>query len=97
MVKPKTTTTNAPSAKRWMTFKKGGTNIKKPAIRRLARRAGVKRLSGLVYNEARGVFQQFLEQVLEDAITYTEYRKGKTVSEDDIHRALARQGRKQYG
>ncbi|PPD92101.1 hypothetical protein GOBAR_DD10928 [Gossypium barbadense] len=34
--------------------------ITKPAIRRLARRGGVKRISGLIYEETRGVLKIFL-------------------------------------
>ena len=34
--------------------------ITKPAIRRLARRGGVKRISGLIYEEARGALSSFL-------------------------------------
>ena len=45
--------------------------ITKPCIRRLARRGGVKRLSGLIYEEVRGCLKVFLEAVLRDAITYT--------------------------
>lgn len=37
--------------------------ITKPAIRRLARRGGVKRISGLIYEETRGVLKTFLEGV----------------------------------
>ena len=48
--------------------------ITKPAIRRLARRGGVKRISGLIYEETRGVLKIFLENVrlfhLPSAITY---------------------------
>ena len=33
------------------------------AIRRLARRGGVKRISGLIYDETRGVLKAFLENV----------------------------------
>ena len=43
--------------------------ITKPAIRRLARRGGVKRISGLVYEETRGVLKVFLENVIRDAVT----------------------------
>jgi histone H4 len=50
--------------------------ITKPAIRRLARRGGVKRMSGLIYDETRGVLKVFLENVIRDAATYTEYRVG---------------------
>jgi histone H4 len=34
--------------------------ITKPAIRRLARRGGVKRISGLIYEETRGVLKIFV-------------------------------------
>ena len=40
-----------------------GSGITKPAIRRLARRGGVKRISGLIYEETRGVLKIFLENV----------------------------------
>lgn len=45
--------------------------ITKPAIRRLARRGGVKRISGLIYEETRGVLKIFLENVhCNDVIIY---------------------------
>src|SRR5580698_7931042 len=80
--------------------------ITKPAIRRLARRGGVKRISGLIYDETRGVLKVFLEvsgvradprphlqNVIRDAVTYTEHGKRKTVTALDIVYALKRQGR----
>jgi len=42
--------------------------ITKPAIRRLARRGGVKRISGLIYEETRGVLKIFLENVRSSAL-----------------------------
>jgi histone H4 len=45
--------------------------ITKPAIRRLARRGGVKRISGLINEETRGVLKGFLENVIRDAVTYS--------------------------
>mmetsp|Transcript_123760 Transcript_123760/g.396072 ORF Transcript_123760/g.396072 Transcript_123760/m.396072 type:complete len:118 (-) Transcript_123760:256-609(-) len=71
--------------------------ITKPAIRRLARRGGVKRISGLIYEESRGVLKTFLENVLRDSITYTEHARRKTVTALDIVYALKRQGRTIYG
>jgi histone H4 len=71
--------------------------ITKPAIRRLARRGGVKRISGLVYEETRGVLKVFLENVLRDAVTYTEHARRKTVTAMDVVYALKRQGRTLYG
>ncbi|XP_055487172.1 histone H3-like centromeric protein A [Leucoraja erinacea] len=71
--------------------------ITKPAIRRLARRGGVKRISGLIYEETRGVLKVFLENVSRDAVTYTEHAKRKTVTAMDVVYALKRQGRTLYG
>ncbi|KAH8354517.1 histone H4-like [Drosophila kikkawai] len=64
--------------------------ITKPAIRRLARRGGVKRISGLI-------LKVFLENVIRDAVTYTEHAKRKTVTAMDVVYALKRQGRTLYG
>ena len=71
--------------------------ITKPAIRRLARRGGVKRISGLIYDETRSVLKLFLESVIRDSVTYTEHAKRKTVTSLDVIYALKRQGRTLYG
>jgi histone H4 len=71
--------------------------ITKPAIRRLARRGGVKRISGLIYDETRNVLKTFLENVVRDAVTYTEHARRKTVTSLDVVYALKRSGRTLYG
>ena len=71
--------------------------ITKPAIRRLARRGGVKRISNLIYEETRNVLKAFLENVVRDAVTYTEHARRKTVTAMDVVYALKRQGRSLYG
>lgn len=71
--------------------------VTKPAIRRLARRGGVKRISGLIYEEARGVLKVFLENVIRDSVTYTAHARRKTVTAMDVVYALKRQGRTLYG
>ena len=83
----------------------------------MARRGGVKRISGLIYEETRGVLKVdifyvvsvlcmrdiymymkvFLENVIRDAVTYTEHAKRKTVTAMDVVYALKRQGRTLYG
>ena len=83
-------------------FRKGAnkgniSGITKPAIRRLARRGGVKRISGQIYDESRNCIKTFLENVVKDAITYTQYSKRKTVTALDVVYALKRQGRTIYG
>ena len=71
--------------------------ITKPAIRRLARRGGVKRISGLIYDEARGVLKMFLENVIRDSVTYCDHSKRKTVTALDVVYALKRNGKTLYG
>jgi len=67
--------------------------ITKPAIQRLAHTAGVKKISGLIYEEIRGVLKVHLENVIRDAVTYTEHARRKTVTVADVAAALSRQGR----
>eukprot|EP00923_Selenidium_pygospionis_P059875 GHVN01105408.1.p1 GENE.GHVN01105408.1~~GHVN01105408.1.p1 ORF type:complete len:104 (+),score=8.67 GHVN01105408.1:333-644(+) len=71
--------------------------ITKPAIRRLARRGGVKRISALIYEEIRNVLKGFLDSIIRDAVTYTEHGRRKTVTAMDIVYSLKRQGRTLYG
>lgn len=73
------------------------TGVTKPAIRRLARRGGVKRISGLVYEDARDALHKMLTEVIRDAVTYTEHARRRTVSHMDIIYALKRNGRTLYG
>ena len=71
--------------------------ITKPAIRRLARRGGVKRISNLIYDEVRVVLKSFLENIVRDAVTYCEHARRKTVTAMDVVYALKRQGKYLYG
>lgn len=75
----------------------GMSGITKPALRRLARRGGVKRMSGLVYDSARDALRDFLEEVLRDTIIYTEHAVRRTISAMDVVYALKRKGRTLYG
>lgn len=69
----------------------------KPAIRRLCRRGGIKRIDGLFYEETRGVLKCFIDNLVLDALAYTEHSRRKTVSVMDVLYALKRQGRTLYG
>ena len=71
--------------------------ITKAEIRRLARRGGVKRISGLVYDEARVVLRKFLEGVLRDSVVYAEFCKRKTITAKDVVCSLKRRGTTLYG
>jgi histone H4 len=83
--------------KRYNKAKSDQEGISKASIRRLARKGGVKRISGLVYAETRCVLKEFLASVLHDAIRYTESAKRSTVTAMDVVMALKRQGRTLYG
>ena len=49
------------------------TGITKPAIRRLARRGGVKRISSTIYPQTREVLKAFLDVVIRDSLIYTDH------------------------
>jgi histone H3/H4 len=46
------------------------------------------RISGLIYEETRGVLKAFLEKVIRYAVTYTEHAKRKTFTAMDVVYAL---------
>ena len=68
-------------------------HITNGAIRRLARRGGVKRISTTSYNAVRDYVDDFLLKVLRDTLTYTEHRKGGQISAMDVVYALKKNGR----
>jgi len=72
-------------------------SVTKSAVRRMARRGGVKRISGLMYAEAQNVIRSFVTDLVRDTVTYTEYAKRKTVSALDVIHALRRRGQNLYG
>ena len=74
--------------------KKGG--ISKGGIRRLARRAGVKRISAPVYDEVRSVLGEFITSVMTDTVTVLELTKKKTVSAAEVLYALKKAGKTLY-
>ena len=66
--------------------------IKNADIRRIARRGGVKRMAGDIYEEARQTVVDFLDEILQHAITYTEHAHRRTVTTMDIVYAVKRMG-----
>ena len=55
-------------------LKKAIYGISKATFLRLARRGGVKRFSGNIYEESRGVLKVSVEQIIRDVITFCEYK-----------------------
>ena len=74
-----------------------GRGISNPSIRRLARRGGVKRISGMIYDEVRTALIRFLEGVIEDSVVYMDHGRRKTVMAHDVANALKKRGCKLYG
>lgn len=64
----------------------------KPAIRRLARRAGIKRISGEFYDEASAALRAWLGKIIVDASVYAEHARRLTVVLNDVLMALKRNG-----
>ena len=71
--------------------------VTNPAVRRLARRGGVKRIAGSMYEESRGVIESFMKKVIGDAVTYTEHARRQTVNAMDVVYALKKHGQTLYG
>ncbi|EER12583.1 histone H4, putative [Perkinsus marinus ATCC 50983] len=71
--------------------------FKKGAIKRLARRAGVERVGGVVYESVREVMKKFMRKVIRDAIVYAHYANRKTITLIDVLHALKRQSQTLYG
>ncbi|KAL7265973.1 hypothetical protein RUND412_011496 [Rhizina undulata] len=66
-------------------------------IRRLARRGGVKRISGQIYEDVRGALVDHLKSILKDCIIFLDHAERKTVTVTDVIFALKRIGRPIYG
>jgi histone H4 len=86
-----------PKPKRYRSSRETIKGVTNPAIKRLARRGGVKRLSNKVCDEVRATLKAFVAQVMKDAVLYTEHSNRKTVTPADIVHALKRQGKSIYG
>lgn len=72
-------------------------NVTNGAIRRLARRGGVKRISFNVHDNVRSYINDFLDKVVRDSLTFCEHSKRRTISALDVVYALKKNGRVIYG
>lgn len=79
------------------TLSDGIKGITRGSIRRLARRGGVKRISGAIYEEVRTVLKGFVDRVVRDATAYTEHAKRRTVTAADVCNSLKKNGKMLYG
>ncbi|KAH9411697.1 hypothetical protein HK407_04g08070 [Ordospora pajunii] len=72
-------------------------SISKPAIRRIARRAGVKRVGGGCFKEINNAGRAYIKDVLSIAFVYATHAKRKTITCADILYSLKRMGVKYMG
>lgn len=71
--------------------------VTKGALRRLARRGGVKRISDNSYNAVREFADQMIVKVTRDSIVYAEAARRKTITAMDVVYALKKNGKTLYG
>ncbi|KAJ0169105.1 hypothetical protein K1T71_015111 [Dendrolimus kikuchii] len=78
---------------------KGGKGLGKGGAKRHRKvlRDNIQGITKPAIRQTRGVLKVFLENVIRDAVTYTEHAKRKTVTAMDVVYALKRQGRTLYG
>lgn len=62
--------------------------ITKPGLQRLMYRAGVKYISGIIYEESRSILKKFLEKILYNTMILTERKNHTTVMYEDGIEAL---------
>ena len=67
------------------------------AVRRLARRGGVQRISSGINNHVREYIDDFLNRVVRDSLSYCEHRRARTITALDVVYALKKNGRTLYG
>ncbi|KAH3743394.1 core histone H2A/H2B/H3/H4 [Pelomyxa schiedti] len=71
--------------------------VTSPALRRLARKAGITRMADDAIWVTRGALFTFVTHVTRDALAYCDFAQRKTVMVSDVLYALKRQGQTVYG
>lgn len=72
--------------------------LTKPALRRLCRRGGVKRISSDIYATARQTSKFLLGVIMDNCLVYTEHAKRSTINFTDVrYAALKATGMNLYG
>lgn len=80
-------------------YKEADEKIKKitnGSIKRIARRAGIPRISAPMYDETRIKLEKFIKELMKNAVTYQEYCRRKTINSKDVVAALERMDKKIY-
>lgn len=75
----------------------GHERMRRPGLRRIARRAGCKRISRQVYDFSNAKLREFLGKIVLDAVVIMEGDKRKTMAVEDVVYALKNNGQAIYG
>jgi len=88
---PKTVAGKSTTAKRHQQARVTGVaNLSNPGFRRLARKGGVKRISNESFDTGRHLVDEFVNNIVHDAVLMCESAKRKTVTSGDVSFALKR-------
>lgn len=86
-------TTEQSACKRRLGFSEEPQSMGRASVRRLARRAGVKRIGTEFYADAETSLRRFLGTIVKDVAVVTEHARRRTVTLGDILLVLKRNGR----
>lgn len=62
--------------------------ISRPALQRIMRRAGIKRISESTYGELRNVMTHYMKSIIRDMVIFVEHNERKTVQIKDLKASL---------
>jgi len=86
-----------PMSKRHQNAKKSKAKVTNSAVRRFARRAGVRRMAKCVYAESRAVVVAELYDIVKNAVSFAQHGRRKTVTVGNVLGAAKRRGVTLYG
>ena len=72
------------------------TALSDPGLRKVIRLQNINRHSSQVYNDLRIIGRVYMDKILTNAYTYCHYDKRKTLSRDDVERAMKSISRRIY-
>lgn len=70
---------------------KSETCFKKPVVRRLARKGGVKRLGEGTCNAMKTLADDYVNKLVQDIVSFTEFSSRKTITSADVLQAIKNQ------
>ncbi|KAH6607563.1 hypothetical protein Trco_003876 [Trichoderma cornu-damae] len=82
---------------RWEMPSENVLGIKKPALRRLARRGGIDKITEEVFQEARDAMTDYVKEVMKDIVESVEARGANIVTMDDVKYGIDRRGQTSIG